>query len=99
RGFVPSPDTPLSPVYYADRSRSGSGLFVRADVTYLRQDFSLMQEMAEPKRWPKEQRFDFLVRNRDATAEELAELQKNGGKSDYPQRAAVRFALRELAGP
>src|SRR5207302_8029660 len=39
-------------------------ILVRLDVTYLRQDFSVMQPVADAHPWPEIQRFDFLVRNR-----------------------------------
>src|SRR5439155_25559749 len=37
-------------------------ILVRADVTYLRQDFSEMPSVANAAPWPALQRFDFLVR-------------------------------------
>src|SRR5262249_13015369 len=105
RGPVPDPTEllppRLSPVYYGDRGSFGSGLTVRADVTYLRQDFSEVQPVAEPGRWPKEQRFDFLVRVRPLTAdEEAARRQKQFvGPQPLPaSRQAVLVALQELTG-
>jgi hypothetical protein len=73
---------------------------VRADVTYLRQDFSLLQQVVKPDKWPAWQRFDFLVRTRELPAQEAAELDKGGPHRQlvYPQRDAVLFALRELTG-
>jgi len=50
---VPFPGSPLSPQYYQGRSRFES-IFVRADVTYLRQDFSLALPVANAKPWPDE---------------------------------------------
>lgn len=97
RGFVPKSGEPLPPAYYG----SPTGDFVRADVTYLRQDFSVMQQVAKPDRWPRLQRFDYLVRTRELTADETAvwkEKAKESAASDYPQREAVLFALRELTG-
>jgi hypothetical protein len=93
-GPVPVPGTPLV-VYYEDqRSRSRGDVFVRADVTYLRQDFSVMQGVDNPRYWPNQQRFDFLLRTRSATVDELG-----AGKNpmtEYPQRQAVRWAIKEL---
>jgi hypothetical protein len=97
RGIVPVPGERLPRVYYS----SQRGDFVRADVTYLRQDFSLMQRIAKPGRWPEWQRFDYLVRTRELTADELAAHREKPRPSrfvSYPQREAVRFALRELTG-
>jgi hypothetical protein len=80
--------------------RSSSNLLVRVDVTYLRQDFSVMQEVADAAPWPDQQRFDFLVRRRvlnKAEAEGLRrrlEAEKRDGLSPY-QHAAY-WALRDL---
>jgi HEAT repeats len=94
---VPTPGEPLSTLYYGDAApvapKEGD-LFVRADVTYLRQDFSVTQRVAQPNKWPDEQRFDFLVRQRPATAEEAA--RKPAATS--AQRQAVLFAIERLAG-
>ncbi len=100
-GPVPSPAEPLpptfSPVYYNPRSKRP---LVRADVTYLRQDFSLMMPVANADPWPEMQRYDFLVRTRALTdAEREAAVQ--GRQVDNPpaispHRAAVLFALRGL---
>jgi hypothetical protein len=51
RGLVPVPGQPLPDQYYQDEL---PGNFVRADVTYLRQDFSLVHPVEKPDRWPKE---------------------------------------------
>jgi hypothetical protein len=61
-GAVPNPSQPLpapvtTPAYY---ERGGD--FVRADVTFLRQDFSLPQKVPNHGAWPERQRFDFMVR-------------------------------------
>jgi hypothetical protein len=93
RAAVPAPDQPLPPpvstAYYAPRS---PGEFVRADVTYLRQDFSLALPVVNPGPWPKTQRFDFFVRTRPADPADPA------GGGLYPQREAVLRALRHLTG-
>jgi hypothetical protein len=65
RGRVPSPSEPLPPpVQYYDAQ---NGIFVRADVTYLKQDFSVPQPVAHPGPWPTSQRYDYLVRTRRAS--------------------------------
>jgi hypothetical protein len=91
---VPSESAPLPPLfsiaYYSDAER---GEIVRADVTYLRQDFSLVLPVSEPGQWPKMQRFDFLIRQRDAFP---WELEKEWSNIDYPQRYAVLRALRAI---
>jgi hypothetical protein len=91
--LVPTPGQPLPVAYYADRG--GDGVFVRADIPYLKQDFSMTQKVEGAKPWPSQQRFDFLVRTREATtAEEVAAVKK--ALSTYPQREAVLWAIKEL---
>lgn len=97
RGLIPIPGKRLSRVYY----ESQRGYFVRADVTYLRQDFSLMERVGEHGVWPQWQRFDYLVRTREMTRDELTAYAKTAPRADrsyYPQKDAVLFALRELTG-
>jgi hypothetical protein len=95
RGLVPTPGQPIPEVYYS----STRGDFVRADVTYLRQDFSAMQKVAEPDRWPVMQRYDYLLRTRDLSAAERALLPapRRPAMDASPYQAAVRFALRHLS--
>jgi hypothetical protein len=98
---VPIPSEEL-PDLTRGYGKSESNLLVRIDVTYLRQDFSVMQEVNEKSAWPSQQRFDFVVRKRRLTAAEANDLRKRlekrepGALSPY-QRAAVQ-ALRELTG-
>jgi hypothetical protein len=100
-GAVPLPNEPLPSPSEGYRG-STPDLFVRVDVTYLRQDFSrfLPVEKAEP--WPAMQRFDFLARPRVLTEAEAKEhaAQVRQRKSDYvsPYHRAVHAALRELTG-
>ena len=91
-GRIPDPTQPLPPRRYYDDPK---GIFVRADSTFLRQDFSLMQPVEVAHPWPAQQRFDFVVRTRPATEKERTARQP----ADYPQRQAVRYALQELAKP
>ena len=96
RGFVPKPGEELPPGYYEERG----GDFVRADVTYLRQDFSLIEAVKDHGKWPLGQRFDYLVRRRPLTDEELIDLvDSDAPPRTYPQREAVRFALEKLTAP
>ena len=82
-GLVPVPGRPLMQAYYAG-SDGGSDNFVRADTTFLRQDFSANLKVEKERYWPDVQCFDFVVRLRPATAEEIAKAQE--GSQDYPQR-------------
>jgi hypothetical protein len=91
RGIVPEPGKPMPRVYYD----SQKGTFVRADITYLRQDFSVVERVEKPEKWPEQQRYDFVVRMK-----EVKPKAKNAKEepASYPQRDAVLFALRELTG-
>jgi hypothetical protein len=98
---VPTPQAPL-PSPSQGYQNSIPDILVRLDVTYLRQDFSILQAVADANPWPEMQRFDFLVRTRtltekeaDACREQLA-TKEPGVLSPY-HRAAVA-ALRELTG-
>jgi hypothetical protein len=97
---VPLPNLALGNDYYL--SESSPGILVRFDITYLRQDFSLLQPVKDAHPWPEMQRFDFLVRTRVVTAKEAQEYQQQfalrqaGGRNPY--RQAVLLALRELTG-
>lgn len=94
-GPSPSPQEPLPPsastVYYAPKS---GNTLVRADITYLRQDFSLRQPVMDAGKWPEMQRFDFLVRTREATTKEAA--QRPASFVEYKE--AVIDALIALTG-
>ncbi len=98
-GLVPTPNEPLPPPSQPYYSGSPGGIFVRADVTYLRQDFALALPVERPGAWPAHQRFDYLVRTRHATDEERAAWEKRKARpAAYPQRESVLFALRGLTG-
>jgi hypothetical protein len=100
RGPIPTPGSPLPEIYY---DRGFPGQTIRADITFLKQDFSTFQHVADADRWPVTQRFDFFVRTRPATAAEVkAQLDRQttpaekGKPSSYSQRDAVAWALAEL---
>jgi len=98
---VPVPSEPLTPPS-GGYQNSQPDLLVRIDVTYLRQDFSMFQPVADANPWPEMQRFDFLVRTRRLTEveadvyKEKLEPREPGRLSPY-HRAALA-ALRELTG-
>jgi hypothetical protein len=98
RGLVPEPGKPIRQAYYESRR----GDFVRADVTYLRQDFSVAHEVKDHGAWPALQRFDYFIRQRPLSAEETKayEKQKRSARPacppNYPQRDAVLFALEGI---
>lgn len=96
RGHAPTPGEDPPPVYYQERS----GHFIRADITFLRQAFSVPQPVLNSGKWPGNQRFDYLLRSRPLTSTEFARAIPKEGKAPatYPQRESVLFALRELTG-
>jgi hypothetical protein len=98
---VPTPGErlPSRPSYYGG-SDIHVDLLVRADVTYLRQDFSLLQKVADADPWPDLQRFDYLVRERVLTDEEaLAYHGQLAAREEMsPYREAALNALRQLTG-
>jgi hypothetical protein len=102
---VPLPTEPLpkpSEGGYQSTPPPSQDIVVRIDMTYLRQDFSLMMPVKDAHPWPEMQRFDFLVRTRALTPQEAeaydacCEMPEPGRLSPY-HRAAL-FALRELTG-
>ena len=94
RGFVPVSGRPIPVAYY----HSSKGNFVRAEITYLKQDFSLMHPVTNHGVWPSLQRFDYLVRKRKLSPAEVEESKATKQASaSYPQRDAVAWALTKLA--
>jgi hypothetical protein len=96
RGLVPKPGEDPPPLYYT----SNQGDFVRANTTFLHQDFSVVQPVPQPGKWPANQRFDYLLRTRPLSKMELANLlrKKEELPASYEQREAVLFALRGITG-
>jgi hypothetical protein len=87
-GWGGSPATP----------QSLNSFLVRADVAYLRQDFSVGQPVTDPATGLEASvRFDYILRMRLAKSQEVATFRAKANAS-YPQREAVLFALRELTG-
>jgi hypothetical protein len=98
RGLVPTPGQPLPPPTTPYYQGELGGIFVRADITYLKQDFAVPQPVAKPEQWPVHQRYDYLVRSRYPDKQELGDWLEAKKQAVYPQREAVLFALRELTG-
>jgi hypothetical protein len=80
-------------------------LLIRADITFLRQDFSARQPVAFMRVpiWgslgSRRQRFDYVLRTRVLPRKVYTRLEESiGERTSYPQRDAVLFALRELTG-
>jgi hypothetical protein len=75
--------------------------FIRADITYLKQDFSILQpEPNHGRLWPEEQRYDYMVRLRPLSKEQqsLWQVKFKDFRPPPPQRESLLYALRELTG-
>ncbi len=99
RGAVPTPGQPLPPPSTPSQYYDNGSIFVRADTTYLKQDFSVMQPVTNHGEWPEYQRFDYVVRVRKPTlfeTENIAQMKRDGKLTG--SREAVLFALREISG-
>jgi hypothetical protein len=98
-GQIPIPGRPLPTTQYTmgtcpNPNIRNDEVFVRADVVYLRQDFSVKQPVEKCDPWPKMQRYDYLVRKQELTEEQAKEWLAR--RSPSPQRAAILHALRGL---
>jgi hypothetical protein len=92
RGTIPDPERELPPSLSPAYSNKEGGEFVRADITYLRQDFSVVQPVPNPGKWPALQRYDYFVSVvRDSDRQGYIPV-TNG---EY--RQAIRFAIVELS--
>jgi hypothetical protein len=100
---VPLPTDPLDPPSdgYGMRG-SPDGLLVRIDVTYLRQDFSMMQPVKGSAPWPEMQRFDYLVRTREVKPAEATAYRNTFGQwgpdNLSPYQKAALAGLRGITG-
>ena len=72
--------------------------FIRADITYLKQDYSVTLGINATGVLKGQQRYDLFVRERFATPADIAAAvaRKNAGPTG--QQKAAAFALRELTG-
>jgi hypothetical protein len=99
---IPTPGEPMNPPSNPYGSSSNPDVVVRIDVTYLRQDFSVMQPVADSHPWPALQRFDFLVRTRVLTEKEAAVYREKLTPRERgrlsPYHRAILHTLRELTG-
>jgi hypothetical protein len=99
-GAVPLPTQALDALEYYHGTSPDQ--FVRVDVTYLRQDFSLFLPVENADPWPTMQRFDYLVRTRELTDAEAkahaAAVPKRMPGYVSPYHRAIHAALRELTG-
>jgi hypothetical protein len=99
--LIPLPNEPLPSISDGGYgSNTFADISVRFDMTYLRQDFSLMLPVIDAAPWPTMQRFDFLVRTRELSPEEVQEYRQNAPTTaasyTTPYQRAILLALREL---
>ncbi len=82
------------------RIATASPLYVRADVTFMRQDFAVLQPVPvlEGTGLTANLRFDYLVRTRILSAKSVERFQRGKSLAKSEQRDALLFALRELTG-
>jgi hypothetical protein len=101
---MPAPNKPIpsfSQGYGKSKFKSEGEILVRVDMTYLRQDFSVLLQVPNAHPWPEKQRFDFLVRTVTLTPAQAKLFQdqlqpKAGAYTPYQQ--ALLLALRGLTG-
>ena len=99
RGLIPHSSRPLPRHYYdANGMATEVPYAVRADVTYLEQDFSLVQPVKNSGPWPRDQRFDYVVQKKRLTPVEAEGVARRISQSPNRNRNAIIFALRELTG-
>ena len=92
---APRPDQPFGPPGSGyTQSLPTPDLLVRVDVTYLRQDYSLMQPVTNAEPWPLMQRFDYLVRTRILTGTEKVALPAPPAGYSSPYQRTALAALR-----
>jgi len=102
-GVIPTPGLPFSQSAseaYGSAQSMGEPM-IRADTTYLRQDFSVLMPVENANPWPDKQRFDFLVRTRVVEGAELdimkERVQARGANPTDHQRT-VHLLLKQMTG-
>ena len=95
-GIVPNWGNPLPPQYYNARS-SLDLVSVRADITYLKQDFSVVQPVVNHGPWPSKQRFDYVVQQTPVKGAKVDHTKKRIADAKNLNREAIIFALHKLS--
>src|SRR5262249_12679570 len=78
----------------------GNNILIRADVQFIRQDFSVTFPVKPVFDILQGRRVDFVVRTRQLKGEELREYRKNepSKTASYPQRDSALTALKAVTG-
>ena len=93
---MPNWGNPLPPQYYNARS-SLDLVSVRADITYLKQDFSVVQPVVNHGPWPSKQRFDYVVQQTPVKGAKVDHTKKRIADAKNLNREAIIFALHKLS--
>ena len=93
-GTVPNWEQRIPVQSYANRSTEF--ISVRADITYLKQDFSVIQPIANHGLWPDTQRFDYVVQQTPLKRSKANQTMKRIAKTKNLNREAIVFALQKL---
>jgi hypothetical protein len=88
-----APDGGISTGYYEKGS-----IFVRADITFLKQDFSVSLPVGGRGQPKTPVRFDFVVRERVAQNSDILAARFRQERGPCEQHGAAHFALQELTG-
>ena len=96
RGLVPYWDREMPRQYYAGTQPELPR--VRADVNYLRQDFSVLRKVEDHGPWPRNQRFDYVVRTKTVGQAEAAKIQLKLSSQPNEYKDAIVTALQLLTG-
>ena len=92
---VPNWDRPIPISPY--ESSDPDFISVRADITYLKQDFSVVQPVVNHGPWPSKQRFDYVVQQTPMKRSKVNRTKKQIAKSKNLNREAIVFALKKLS--
>ena len=92
---VPNWDSPIPTSPY--ESSDPDFVSVRADITYLKQDFSVVQPVVNHGPWPSKQRFDYVVQQTPMKRSKVNRTKKQIAKSKNLNREAIVFALQKLS--
>ena len=92
---VPNWDSPIPTSPY--ESSDPDFVSVRADITYLKQDFSVVQPVVDHGPWPEQQRFDYVVQQTPMKRSKANRTKKKLDKAKNLNREAIVFALQKLS--
>ena len=92
---VPNWDSPIPTSPY--ESSDPDFVSVRADITYLKQDFSVVQPVVNHGPWPSKQRFDYVVQQTPMKRSKANRTKKKLDKAKNLNREAIVFALQKLS--